>query len=81
MPYTTENYPGTRSYICDSSHASLNYHDMGPLEVYICADPVCAKVIARCTHSEELFPDNKSICKWNEEGTILSCTFCGKDVT
>jgi hypothetical protein len=50
MPYSKEEYPLPREYECDGSHSSLNMKDEGPLEVYICADPCCAHVTARCTH-------------------------------
>lgn len=61
-------------------------HSVGPLEVEICLDPKCAKVIAKCTHleitsSKGLTVETKSICAWNEDGTVLTCTFCGVDGT
>lgn len=82
MSYPRDEYPGKRDYICDGSHASQIVKDVEELEVYICADPTCARiVVAKCTHSIGIYPDNKTSCKWNEDGTILSCTFCGVDAT
>lgn len=78
MSYPRNEYPGERPYVCEGQHASNVMKNVGPLEVYICADPCCARVIARCTHQDE---SAKSICTWNEEQTILSCTFCGVDAT
>jgi hypothetical protein len=76
-------------YKCDGSHSSRRMENVGPLEVEICSDPQCAKVSARCTHLEitgpsklsPLLVETKSICKWNEDGTVLTCTFCGVDGT
>ncbi len=42
------------------------------LLVYICDNPKCAKIVAKCEHVD---------CTWNDELTVLTCTFCGIDAT
>lgn len=74
---------------CTGTHTAESIKYVGPLEVYICADARCAHVRAHCTHQLEI-PEaedsnprkyTKSICTWNKDGTVLTCTFCGKDGT
>jgi len=75
--------------MCEGLHPSATMKYLGPLELYICDDPQCAHIIAKCTHQVEIPEDEdtvprkfvKSICEWNADGTILTCTFCGKDGT
>lgn len=81
MPYPPGEYPGEREYKCDGGHLSRKIKYLGPVCVEICADPCCAKLFAQCEHAEGVYPDNKSICEWNSSTTLLTCSFCGKDVT
>jgi len=74
---------------CEGLHPVATMKHLGPLELTICDDPQCAHIIAKCTHQVEIPEEEdtvprkfvKSICEWNEDGTILTCTFCGKDGT
>jgi hypothetical protein len=89
MPYPKFDYPFSRDYICTGQHNSMLAKSEGPLWVEICADPTCAHVVARCEHEVETDELNdaglprytKSICKWDEDGQVLRCTYCGKDCT
>lgn len=59
--------------MCNHPAADVKYvhlDDEGDLILEICDQ--CYQLSAWCEHS---------ICKWNEEGTILSCNLCGMDVT
>lgn len=72
---------------CEGLHPSATMKYVGTLELLICDDPKCAHITARCTHQipipeeEDSVPRKytRSACKWNEDGTVLTCTFCGKD--
>lgn len=74
---------------CMGTHPVQSIKYVGPLELFICKDPHCAHIAARCTHQVEIPKEEdsiprkytKSTCEWNTEGTILTCTFCGKDGT
>lgn len=73
MSYPKDEYPGDRPYECDGSHQATFVREIDGVEIYICADPCCAKLIkAICTHVQN---------SWNPEGTVLSCDFCGADGT
>jgi hypothetical protein len=51
----------------------------GPVAVETCE---CGYEVSRaCEHSEGIWPNNKSTCEWNEDGSALVCTGCGEDVT
>lgn len=85
-----ESYREHNDIECDkvTHHLTLIKYE-GPLYIEICMDPKCAKVIAKCEHelpTEELGENGlrlyvDSICTWNDEGTTLTCQYCGKDVT
>ena len=72
---------------CNGTHPLQGVKYAGPLEILICLDRKCAHIIAKCTHqtaipeSEDTPPRRfvTSACTWNEDGTVLTCTFCGKD--
>lgn len=74
---------------CKGLHQSQKVKYVGTLEVSICLDRQCAHIIAKCTHqteipeSEDTVPRKytKTACEWNEDGTVLTCTFCGVDGT
>ncbi len=75
MSYPPDEYPGVRPYECDGTHWMCNLVYSGPndtLQIEVCSDPTCAHIKAACTHER---------CAWNNEGTILSCAFCGRDAT
>lgn len=63
---------GAGVYKCDGKHFSQTLKQVDTLEVLICDDPTCARVYARC-----ICPNNT----WNEDGTVLTCGFCGRDNT
>lgn len=63
---------GPGVYKCDGNHFSQTLKQVETLEVLICDDPTCARVYARC-----ICPNNT----WNEDGTVLTCGFCGRDNT
>lgn len=86
MSYPPAEYPGTRPYECDGTHASRKVKHVEMIEVEICMDPCCAKIFAKCDHMVYKNPElpgmgTKSICEWDESGQILNCTFCGVDGT
>lgn len=67
-------------------HPSRMVKYEGPLWIEICLDPSCAAVMAKCEHQiivegENKLAPTKSINTWNEDGTILTCQYCGADVT
>lgn len=74
---------------CDGTHQLQALRHVGTMEIYICLDPQCAEITAKCTHQVEIpeVEDTKprkfvkTACEWNEDGTVLLCTFCGKDGT
>jgi hypothetical protein len=76
-------------FTCDGSHSSRHVKYEGPLWIEICLDPKCAKVFAKCEHqvvdedrarATPLAP-TISINTWNDNGTVLTCQYCGADVT
>ncbi len=67
-------------------HPQRHVKSEGPLWIEICLDPKCAKVMATCEHQiyvegEDKLAPTKPINTWNADGTILTCQYCGKDVT
>jgi len=70
---------------CENNfHPSRMVKEEGPLWIEICLDPRCAKVTAKCEHQLPVAKEDgyvKSINIWNDEGTILTCQYCGADVT
>jgi hypothetical protein len=76
-------------FTCTGDHALRSVKYVDTLEVSICLDRQCAHIIAKCTHqteipeSEDTVPRKytKTACEWNEDGTVLTCTFCGVDGT
>ena len=75
---TREELGFDRDYDCDGNHRVQYMRTVESLEVLICTDPRCAKVIAHCTHLDE---EGKSRCVWIDDGKTLLCTFCGVDGT
>lgn len=81
--------PPTAVDKCNGTHPVQGLKYVGTLELLICLDRQCAHIIAKCTHqiaipeSEDTVPRKytTSACTWNEDGTVLRCTFCGKDGT
>lgn len=89
-PYRFDESLRSSQYECDNkNHLVRAILYEGPLEITLCLDPNCAKVDAKCTHQLPIPPDQDSnprkythsICKWNDEGTMLTCQFCGRDGT
>lgn len=78
-----------RDYRCEGDCLSRHVKSEGPLWIEICLDPQCAKVYARCEHQvidpvrqrEIPLAPTRPINEWNEEGTVLTCQYCGADVT
>lgn len=81
----------------DNFHPSSLIKYEGPLMIQICLDPKCAKVRAICEHQIMVYDEDtteeekelvytpkrrtKSICTWNDDGTVLTCQYCGVDGT
>jgi hypothetical protein len=85
IPYAFDETLRT-GYECKGEHTSRHVKYEGPLWIEICLDPKCAKVFATCEHQvvvEGLDPmaPTKPINKWNEDGSVLTCQYCGADVT
>lgn len=89
LPYTFDESLRHEGYKCHGEHSSRHVKYEGPLWVEICLDAKCAKVIAKCEHqvvdearkAETPLSPTKSINKWNDDGTVLTCQYCGADVT
>lgn len=42
----------------------------------------CGYQISReCEHAVGIWPNRRSVCEWNEDGTNLTCMVCGIDAT
>lgn len=72
---------------CNGFHQTRMVKSEGPLWIEICLDPKCAEIaVCKCEHQiiveglDKLAP-TKPINTWNEDGTILTCQYCGADVT
>lgn len=73
---------------CRGHHESRHVKYEGPVMMEICLDPQCAKiVVTMCEHqitdknAENPLAPTRSINTWNNDGTVLTCQYCGKDVT
>lgn len=79
--------PPTAVEHCDGKHPVQGIKYEGPLEILVCLDRKCAHITAKCTHQVGIPAEEDSVprkyvtsaCKWNEDGTVLRCTYCGKD--
>lgn len=87
-PYTFDETLREHPTKCENNfHPSRMVKQEGPLWIEICLDPTCAKVaVCKCEHQifvegEDKLAPTKSICTWNEDGTILTCQYCGVDGT
>lgn len=89
IPYTFDETLRYEGYKCDGTCSSRSVKSEGPIWLEICLDKDCAKVHARCEHQildpirqeETPLSPMRSINKWNDDGTILTCQYCGADVT
>lgn len=88
-PYKFDETLRHEGFKCDGSCASRHVKTEGPIWMEICLDPQCAKVRAKCEH-QVVDPDRqletplspmRSINTWNDDGTVLTCQYCGADVT
>lgn len=76
-----------QSHKANCPRESLTIKYEGPVMLTICTNPKCAVLMAYCEHQVLVLsrkpddPYTQPTTKWNEDGTVLSCTYCGKDVT
>lgn len=70
---------------CENNyHPQRHVKQEGPLWIEICLDPECAAIMTKCEHQLPVTKEDgyvKAINTWNDDGTILTCQYCGADVT